>query len=186
MGVDDGPFKPHSGGAALLVGAVFRGGRWIDGVLSTRVAVDGTDATRQIIEMVNRSKHKGQLRVIMTDGATFAGFNVVDIQDIFGKTGIPVIAVSKERPNLKEVKQAVKHLPDWRERWGVLKKAGRIYSVRTRAKAAPVHMQIAGIKKADAEQVVRLTATRSFVPEPLRVAHLIARGITYGESTKKI
>jgi endonuclease V-like protein UPF0215 family len=44
-------------------------------------------------------------------------------------------------------------------------------------------MQIAGIKKNDAEKIIKTTATRSFVPEPLRVAHLIARGV--GENAKK-
>lgn len=184
LGIDDGSFKPHSSGKVLLVGVVARGGSWIDGVLSTHVTVDGTDSTQRVIEMVNQSKHKGQLRVIMTDGATFAGFNVVDIHDVFAQTGIPVIAVSRERPNLRDVKRAVKNLLDWRGRWKIIKKAGKVYPVRTRAKAAPVFIQIAGIKRADAEQIVKLTATRSFVPEPLRVAHLIARGITYGESEK--
>jgi endonuclease V-like protein UPF0215 family len=184
LGIDDGSFKPRSSEMALLVGVVARGGSWIDGVLSTHVAVDGADSTQRVIEMVNQSKHKGQLRVIMTDGATFAGFNVVDIRDVFAQTGIPVITVSRERPNLRKVKWAVKNLLDWHERWRIIKKAGKFYPVRTRAKAAPVYIQIAGIKRADAEQIVKLTATRSFVPEPLRVAHLIARGITYGESEK--
>jgi len=186
LGIDDGAFKPHSRENVLLVGVLSRGGSWVDGVLSTRVAVDGTDSTRRVIEMVNQSKHKGQLRVIMTDGATFAGFNVVDIHDVFAQTGIPVIAVSRERPNLKEVKRAVKNLSDWHGRWEIIKKAGKVYPVRTRAKAAPVYIQIAGIKRTDAEQIVKLTATRSFVPEPLRVAHLIARGITYGEGAKEV
>ncbi len=176
LGIDDGPFRPHTRGRALLIGAVLRGGRWLDGVLSTSVAVDGRDATRKIAEMVNGSRHKGQLRVIMTDGATFAGFNVIDIRKIFKQTGIPVVAVSKDRPNLKEIKQAIKNLSDWRERWKILRRAGKIYPVEPRS-GARVFMQIAGVKRADAEKIVKVTATRSFVPEPLRVAHLIARGV---------
>ncbi|GAI48176.1 unnamed protein product, partial [marine sediment metagenome] len=72
LGIDDGPFEPHAGGEVPLVGAVFRGGRWLDGVLSTTIEQDGTNATERVVEMVNRSRHRGQLRIVMADGVTFA------------------------------------------------------------------------------------------------------------------
>jgi len=58
--------------------------------------------------------------------------------------------------------------------------------VRSKPRAAPVCVQVAGIKRADAEQIVKLTSTRSLVPEPLRVAHLIATGIIRGESVGRV
>jgi len=182
MGIDDGPFVAHTKGKALLVGTVFRGGQWLDGILRTYVDIDGTDATQKIIDMVNKSRHKGQLRVIMTDGVTFGGFNVIDIQEIFRQTGIPVIVVSRKMPDFSKVKKALKNLPDWQERWRMLRTAGKIHQVRSKPRAAPVCVQVAGINLADAEQIVKLTSTRSLVPEPLRVAHLIATGIILGES----
>jgi endonuclease V-like protein UPF0215 family len=39
-------------------------------------------------------------------------------------------------------------------------------------------METAGISLPDAKKIVELTSTRSSFPEPLRVAHLIASGIT--------
>jgi endonuclease V-like protein UPF0215 family len=39
-------------------------------------------------------------------------------------------------------------------------------------------MEIAGINVDDARRIVRLTSTRSSIPEPLRVAHLVASGIS--------
>ncbi|KUO43372.1 MAG: hypothetical protein APU95_05835 [Hadesarchaea archaeon YNP_N21] len=184
IGIDDGPFEPHKRGKVLLVGAVFRGGHWLDGVLSTYAEVDGTDATERVIEMVNRSRHRGQLRVVMTGGMTFGGFNVIDIKEIFEKTGLPVIAISRKRPDMAKIKRALKHLPNWRERLSILKKAGRLYPVSTKQKAAKIFMQIAGIRHSDAEKIVRITSTRSLIPEPLRVAHLIATGVIRGESTR--
>ena len=186
IGIDDGPFEPHTEGKALLIGTVFRGGQWLDGVLSAYIDVDGTDATKRIIEMVNKSRHKGQLRVIMVDGVTFAGFNVIDIQEIFRQTGLPVIVVSRKQPDFPKVKKALKNLPDWQERWRMLREAGKICQVRSRPRAEPVCMQVAGIKRADAEQIVKLTSTRSLVPEPLRVAHLIATGVARGESVGRV
>jgi endonuclease V-like protein UPF0215 family len=186
IGIDDGPFEPHTEGKALLVGTVFRGGQWLDGILRTYIDVDGKDATQRIIEMINKSRHKGQLRVIMVDGVTFAGFNVIDIQEVFRQTGLPVIVVSRKLPDFPKVKKALKNLPDWQERWRMLRAAGKIYPVRSRPRAAPICMQVAGIKRADAEEIIKLTSTRSLVPEPLRVAHLIATGIARGESVGRV
>ncbi len=186
VGIDDGPFRSHGKGKALIVGAVFRGGQWLDGILSTHVEVDGTDATRKIAEMINRSKHKDQLRVIMTSGITFAGFNVLDIHELFEKTELPVIVVSRKYPDLASVKRALKNLSSWQQRWKVLSSAGEIHMVKSRHGEASVYIQIAGIKLSDAREVVHLTATRSFVPEPLRAAHLIATGIVRGESTGRV
>ena len=36
LGVDDGKFVPHTEGAVIVVGVVFRGGCWLDGVMHTR------------------------------------------------------------------------------------------------------------------------------------------------------
>lgn len=182
LGIDDGPFERRARGTVLLIGTVFRGGQWLDGVLSTTIDQDGTDVTERVVGMVNRSRHRGQLRVVMTDGVTFAGFNVLDVKEVFKQTGLPVIIVSRELPNMVDVKKAIKHLPNWRERWKIIKSSGKIYPVRTKRRAAPVYMQFVGMRRDDAEQVVKLTSTRSLIPEPLRVAHLIATAMVRGES----
>ncbi len=186
LGVDDGPFEPKSKSEVPLVGVVFRGGRWLDGVLKTYIEQDGTDVTERLIDMVNRSRHRGQLRVLMVDGVTFAGFNVLDIKEVFKKTGLPVIVISRELPDMADIRKAIKHLPKWRERWGTIKRVGKIYPVRTKSRGARIYMQLIGIKHADAESVVKLSSTRSLVPEPLRVAHLIATAIVRGESYGRV
>ena len=186
VGIDDGPFKPHIKEKVLVVGAVFRGGRWLDGILSTHVEVDGMDATQKIVEMINHSKHKDQLRVIMTSGITLAGFNVIDVHELFKKTTLPVIVVSRKYPDLASVKRALKNLPNWQQRWKIITSAGEIHAVRPLSEKASIYIQVAGIELSDAKRIVRSAATRSFVPEPLRVAHLIATGIVQGESTGRV
>jgi hypothetical protein len=39
-------------------------------------------------------------------------------------------------------------------------------------------MQLSGVHEEDAQKILQLTATRSNTPEALRVAHLIASGIS--------
>ncbi|MGZ7135696.1 MAG: endonuclease dU, partial [Methanobacterium sp.] len=82
LGIDDAPFPPHTQNKVMLVGTVFRGGIWLDGVLRTHITGDGEDSTRKIIQMVNKTRHKGQIGVIMLDGVTFGGFNLANIKEI--------------------------------------------------------------------------------------------------------
>jgi endonuclease V-like protein UPF0215 family len=177
LGVDDGKFHPHVKGEVLVVGVVFRGGYWLDGVLHVRIAVDGFDATDKISSMITSSPHCKQLRVIMLDGITFAGFNVVDIRALSLATELPVITVTREKPNLDEIRDALKNLPESERRWNMILNAGEPFELSTRNAREKIYVQTAGVRLEDAEKIIRLTSTRSNIPEPLRVAHLIASGI---------
>lgn len=177
LGVDDGQFVPHVPGQVLVVGVVFRGGYWLDGVMHTKIAVDGFDATDKIASMITSSPHCKQLRVVMLNGITFAGFNVVDIKALNKATNLPVITVTRDKPDLDEIHEALQNLPESERRWNLVLDAGEPSSLSTRNAEETVYVQTAGISMEDAEKIVRLTSTRSSVPEPLRVAHLIASGI---------
>ncbi|MDH7563340.1 MAG: DUF99 family protein [Candidatus Bathyarchaeota archaeon] len=178
LGVDDGVFVPHQKGYALVVGVVFRGGQWLDGVLHTRVEVDGLDATDKIASMILSSPHHKQLRAIFLNGMTFAGFNIVNIKRLNMETRLPVVTVTREKPDLNDIYDALKNLPDSEKRWQIIKSTGEPFEVLANNKKEKIYMQISGIGKEDAIKILKLTSTRSNIPEPLRVAHLIASGIT--------
>ena len=178
LGVDDGVFTPHMKGLVQVVGVVFRGGYWLDGVMHTNVEVDGFDATDKITSMIVNSPHYKQLRVVMLNGITFAGFNVVDIKRLNMQTKLPVITVTREKPNFAEIRKALKNLPKSEERWKAILNAGEIFEVPTRNRRETVYMQISGVSEEDAKQILKLTSTRSNIPEALRVAHIVASGIS--------
>ena len=176
LGVDDGKFTPHTEGSVIVVGVVFRGGCWLDGVMHTDIAIDGFDATEQIASMINSSPHCKQLRLIMLNGITFAGFNVVNIKKLHFATNLPVIALTGNKPDLDSIRDALNNLPKTDERWKTVLEAGEIHEITSRNKK--LYIVLAGISPADAQKIIELTATRSSFPEPLRVAHIIASGIT--------
>lgn len=177
LGVDDGIFLPHSDGFAPVVGVVFRGGYWLDGVMSTRVKIDGFDATKMIASMIKSSPHCGQLRVVMLDGVTFAGFNIVDIKELNAETKLPVIVVTRDRPDFHDIHRALRNLPAPEKRWKAVLNAGDIFEVNTRGKGKRIYMEVSGILVEDARKILKITSTRSNIPEALRTAHLIASGI---------
>jgi len=176
---DDGPFEFKSKGKDILIGVIFRGGQFLDGLLKTEVEIDGEDATERIIEKTLKTKHK-DLRVMMLDGITFAGFNTVDIKEIYEKTKLPVIVINRESPNLEKFIEALRRLPNSEKRIEAVRNAGPIYWTETKNKR--ICFQCYGIKKDDAEEIIKTTSTMSLIPEPLRAAHLIATGFVLGES----
>jgi endonuclease V-like protein UPF0215 family len=179
LGVDDSAFVPHVKGQVPVVGVVFRGGYWLDGVMYTEIAVDGFDATDKISSMITSSPHYKQLRVIMLNGITFAGFNIVDVKKLYKTTKLPVITVTREKPDLVTIRKALQNLSRSKERWRAILSAGETLEVSTRNVKAKVYMQTVGVSKEDAQKILRLTSTRSNIPEALRVAHLIASGISH-------
>lgn len=177
VGIDDGVFTPHSKELADVVGVVFRGGHWLDGFMHTQVHVDGIDATEKLTRMITESPHYQQLRVIMLNGVTLAGFNVVDIAELYKKTKLPVIAVTRDNPDFEGIRKALRNLPQMKVRWRAIQKAGRIHEVFTHESEAPVFVHAVGISKIMTERIMKTTSTRSNIPEPLRVAHIIASGL---------
>ncbi len=182
IGFDDGPFSRRNK-RCLLIGCVFRGHKQIDGVIRTYVEVDGLDATERIAECVTKSKFK-DARVIMLDGITFAGFNIVNIKELEKATGMGVIAINRKKPDIEEFLNAMKKLPNYKKRLACVKAAGKIYSLRIElgAQRGRIYYQKAGLSKKECEKIIKVSVYTSLFPEPLRVAHLIATGVVLGES----
>lgn len=182
LGFDDGSFSARKG-KVPVIGVIFRGGKFLDGVLRTDVKVDGIDATEKLVKSINLSRHKQQLKIIMLDGITMGGFNTIDAKKLNEETKIPVIVINRIHPNLKKVKAALKqNFKDWEKRWGMIENAGEIKKCVLK-NGVKVFYQSVGISDEETEEVIQLATTRSQIPEVLRVAHLIATAVVKGESS---
>ena len=175
IGIDDSPFNKFKDRTVLVVGTVFRGGDWMDGVLSTRCTVDGKNSTKKISEMINKSKFKSQLRAIFLDGIAVGGFNVIDVPALHKKTKIPVIIVIRDYPDFRKIYDTLYHLK-------MKDKITLIEKIPRPVKYKKIYTRAIGISLDKAKELLDITCTRSFIPEPLRAAHLIGAGIVKGES----
>jgi len=183
IGIDDGHFDKDKDKKALIVGVIMRGSRQIDGVLSNYVEVDGDDSTDKIIEMIRRTTHINQLRIIMTNGISFAGFNIIDMNRIFEELKLPVIAVIRKKPDMEKFISALKKVRNFEKKLEILKKLPEPKPVRT--KYGTTYFQNVGISDEEAREIILKTSINSRIPEPVRVAHLIAMGVTLGYSRGK-
>jgi len=175
LGIDDGPFYKFRKGEVIIVGTFYRGGNFLDGLLTTKARVDGKNATKNIVEMVNKSKFKSQIRAILLDGVAVGGFNVIDLERLNKETRKPVIAVIRHKPDVPKI---IKTLNDL----GMKQKAKIIERLPEPKKANGIYMQNIGISEKDAAEIIKITTTHSQIPEPIRVAHIIAAGLIKGES----
>jgi endonuclease V-like protein UPF0215 family len=141
IGIDDSPLVSKD---ILVVGAVMRGGGWLDGLLSTHIEKDGMDATERLATMITESRNYGQIRLAMLNGVTFGGFNVVDIEDLEKRTGVPVIAVMRRLPDMASIGRALKNLDHYELRYEAILKAGEISEARTKWRGGPVYFQCKG------------------------------------------
>ncbi|HHE36407.1 MAG TPA: DUF99 family protein [Candidatus Woesearchaeota archaeon] len=177
IGIDDAPFDKFDPlqKYVLVVGTVYRGGSFMDGLLSCYVEKDGDDATMKIIDMINESKFKPQLQAVFLDGIAVAGFNIINPRAVYNETGIPVVVIIREYPDYKKLFAAL-------EKAGMKKKIRIIKRMPKPVKISNVYVQNIGISLEETEELLRITCSRANVPEAIRVSHLIASGIVDGQS----
>jgi len=178
IGFDDGAFPPEHKGDVLLVGTVFSRTR-LEGVLTSKVRRDGRNSTDRMIELVEGSRFREHVRAVLLQGIAVAGFNVVDVIRLNETLGVPVLVVARKAPNLDNVKRALERVSGGERKWRLMQAAGRMESI------GPVWVQRVGLDRRAAERLLEATTLHGHLPEPLRVAHLIAGGVTLGESTRR-
>jgi hypothetical protein len=176
VGFDDYPFPRFHRGNVQIVGTVYCGLR-LDGVIRGHIRKDGSNATDKLEQLLLNSKFAIQAQLVMLQGIALGGFNVVDIHALSARLNRPVLVVIRRKPNLESVKDALLNfVPGGARKWRLIERAGNAEPV------AEVFVQRAGLSLTEAEKVIRQYAVHSRIPEPLRVAHLIAGGIATGQS----
>jgi uncharacterized protein len=180
VGFDDAPFERAHRGNVAVIGAVFAQAR-LDGVLRATVRRDGVDSTRVLIGLVDGSRFRKHLQLVMLQGIALAGFNVIDIAGLHASLGLPVLVVTRRRPNLGAIRQALlAHVRGGARKWKLIERAGPMEPL------AGVWVQRAGLSATEATAVIERFALYSAVPEPLRTAHLVAGGLAPGDSRQRV
>jgi endonuclease V-like protein UPF0215 family len=210
IGFDDGPFEREHRGDVLLIGVVCSRTR-LDGVVAGRVRRDGADSTRQMIALVQASPFRVHVRAVMLQGIAVGGFNVVDVHGLSNALGVPVLVVTRRPPDLDAVRRALfSDVPHARPRvrgaarkWALIERAGAVEPLGVsrralrraplgptgptgptglRAASQRLWVQRVGLGLPEARALVAATTLHGNVPEPLRLAHLIAGGVVTGWS----
>lgn len=180
LGFDDAPFAKGDE-SVPVVGVATRGSTYVEGVLRTDIWVDGDDAAHRLAEAVRASRFRHNTQAVLTQNVMMGGFNVLDLDRLHEATGIPVLAVSRGEPDLDAQRAALLSgkVPQGEAKWQ------RIEALRDRMvplRGGKLTVVPVGLPEHDARRIVEMTTVRGWMPEPLRLAHLIAAGWVLGES----
>jgi endonuclease V-like protein UPF0215 family len=179
VGVQDGSFEAFQRGVASAIQYTSLcltkiAGSVIKDVRVGCITVDGLDATEVLLNNLENWEYD----VIILGGATFAGFNVMDVENVYKTTGRPVIVFSPKYPDIDATLNALrKHFPDWRQRWSRYEKLGELFELVI-DDYPPIYYEVVGESREFAEKVLREQAILGRTPEAVRIADLIAKGVS--------
>ncbi|MGC2289600.1 MAG: DUF99 family protein [Thermoplasmata archaeon] len=174
IGLDDGPFV-RSARRTALVGVIFSAPNYVEGILRTSVAIDGTDATDRILSLLGESPFLDGVRAVILDGIAVGGFNLIDLDRLYAGLQRPIVTVTRRPPDFPAIHAALrKYFPrDASARWRLVR-AHPLFRLAT-PEGNPLRVSAVGCTRAEAAAIVRRTTVRGNLPEPLRLARLVAR-----------
>ncbi len=170
--MDDGAFRRGDREAPIAAVVVALPDR-VEEVRIGRVTVDGSDGTARVRALLAALDGREGVRAVLLDGAVVGGFNVLDLDALRRATRVPVVAVTRRRPEFERIRAALRRwFPRSAVRRFALLRRHRLARVATAGE--PIWAAAAGCTARDAEALVRKSAVRGYWPEPLRLAHLVA------------
>ena len=158
---------------STLAGVVMRSDRVVDGLGVGRTSVGGDDASASIARLYRRL-NRNDVNVLMVSGAILSLYNIIDIDELLRSTRLPVICLTyKETSGIED--SIRHHFPEGAE---AKLEAYRKLGGRKRLRLKSGHLvfaRTAGLEQAETKSVLDLFTLQGSVPEPIRVARLLAR-----------
>lgn len=161
---------------SVLAGVVMRKDLRIDGISFSRITVGGMDATDGVLAIYRQLKRR-DINIILISGAVIAWYNILDPSRVHENTGIPVIVVTYEGSNgIKD--DIVHHFPGDAPRLACYESLGERIPLSL-STGYTLYLRSYGIGTADAGKICRDFTFDGKIPEPLKVARLMARAVMY-------
>ncbi len=159
--------------ASVLAGVVMRRDLVIDGLGIGKTSVGGDDATASILSLYRRFK-RNDVNVLMISGAILSLYNIVDVDELTLRSRLPAICLTYKETSGIEA-SIRRHFPSsYEEKLVAYRNLGKRNKVRLSSGHA-VFVRSAGMEKGDVKPVLDMFTLQGSVPEPVRVARLLAR-----------
>ncbi len=160
---------------SILAGVVMRADMILDGFTFSRVKVGGMDSTRKILEMYE-ALDRQDINVLLLNGCVISWYNVIDLNYVADATGLPLICVTYKHSEGLERYFKENFPDDWRQRIEVLKRNGP-RSLLTLNTDHNIYARFLNISKEETLRLLNKLTFHGAVPEPLRIARLLARSL---------
>jgi endonuclease V-like protein UPF0215 family len=180
IGIDDGPFDKHADATTPLVGVVMEGADLVEGVVMTTFPIDGEGVTEFLADWIRGLRFREGLHAVVLGGITIAGLAVVDVTLLAQTLALPVLIVNRKDPRDHRLAGALRSA-GLAERLPLVKQTPRSISV-----SDGLYLACAGISEQEALRLIDASRRKGEMPEPLRLAHLIASAAVRGESRGRV
>ena len=139
--------------------------------------IDGTDATDRILALLGSSPFLDGVRAVLLDGIAVGGFNLIDLDRLYEGLQRPIVTITRHAPDFAAIRAALrKYFPrDAAMRWRLVR-AHALFRLPM-PEGNPLRVSAVGCTRAEASAIVRRTTVRGNLPEPLRLARLVARAL---------
>ncbi len=172
-------FQKGESREAILAGVVMRGDFQIDGFVLTKITVGGLDATEGVLRLFEDLKRR-DINLLMLNGCVISWYNIIELSKVFREINLPLICVTYEESEGLE-KFFKDNFKDWKRRVAKYKRLGTRTPIKLRTKKK-VLVRFLGIEnEKEVKRVLDKFTIQGAVPEPLRVARLLARTIMRSE-----
>ena len=157
---------------SVLSGIVMSTDLIIDGFVMGHSTVGGDDATDAILEMHKRLD-RPDVSFLLISGIVISLYNIVNLKRISEETGLPVIGVTYEES--EGIEDAIKHhFPDsYESKLVEYSKLGSREKI-TLQTSYSLYIRNEGCTLLEAKQLLDKITLQGSVPEPLRIAQLLA------------
>lgn len=146
----------------------------VDGLAIGSALVGGDDASASIAALYKKLG-RNDVNVVMVSGAILSLYNIVDIEGLAERTKLPVICLTyKETSGIEDSIRL--HFPDDPEpKLEAYRKLGARLKVRLRSGSHVYARASPGVMDGEVKSVIDMFTLQGSVPEPVRVARLLAR-----------
>jgi endonuclease V-like protein UPF0215 family len=168
LGIDDAPFEKGQRQSVPIIAVMMEGSDLVEGVAIDSFPVDGGGATDHLVRWITGLRFHASLQGVVLGGITMAGLGVVDVSALARGLGAPVLVVTRRHPTNADRIPVVERSP----------RATRLHD--------GLYLACAGADPDAGATLARAILGKSHLPEPLRIAHLIARALVTGESRGRV
>ena len=157
---------------SILSGIVMSTDLIIDGFVFGNSSVGGDDATDAILSMHDKLDRQ-DVSFLLISGIIISLYNMVDVKRISEKVGLPVIGVTYEESS--GIEDAIKHhFPEsYDSKLAEYSKLGSREKI-TLHTSHNLYIRNEGCTVLEATQLLDKITLQGSIPEPLRIAHLLA------------
>ncbi len=161
--------------SSTLAGVVMRKDLRVDGFGFARISVGGDDATEGIVKIF-RGLERSDINALLLNGSVISWFNIVDLDFVSEETGLPVISLTYEESEGLEG-YIREYFPHPKEKIDMYRRLGPREPFRLKT-GFEVYARFLGATAEETKGLLNSFTLDGKVPEPLRVARLLARSIS--------